>query len=67
MDNNSWERTDGELRPTKNEIYKGSTFGTDDKINFMGIPWGDLSSAYRSTAIQTSLLLWRHRLSKQTR
>ena len=51
MDNNSWERTDGELRPTKNEIYKGSTFGTDDKINFMGIPWGDLSSAYRSTAI----------------
>ena len=51
MDGNSWKREEGELRPTKNEIYKGSTFGTDDKISFMGIPWGDLSSAYRSTQI----------------
>jgi short subunit dehydrogenase-like uncharacterized protein len=51
MDGNSWQRAEGELRPTKNEMYKGSTFGTDDKINFMGIPWGDLSSAFRSTQI----------------
>ena len=55
MDKGSWVRSEGQLKRTRTELFKGSNFGTTDELLFTGIPWGDLSSAYRSTKIPNIL------------
>ena len=55
MDKGSWVRNEGQLQRAPTELFKGSNFGASDDLLFAGIPWGDLSSAYRSTQIPNIL------------
>ena len=55
MEKGSWVRADGKLKRTGSELFRGSNYGTSDELLFTGIPWGDLSSAYRSTNIPNIL------------
>lgn len=55
MDKGSWVRDEGQLKRAPTKQFKGSNFGASDDLLFTGIPWGDLSSAYRSTQIPNIL------------